>query len=117
MRHFFASVFAAIGIVPGAHASDRDQLRRLQAMADETHKRLASQGKAVPGHESTASWVAAGEQGYVNCLLTVLAEGPKNAVTVRKGEKLPDLKKLAARKLDLRAWASKLTFPYELLSV
>jgi hypothetical protein len=116
MKQFLASVLAAIGIAPNVHAGDRDELRRLQAVAEETHQKLVSEGKAVAGQESTASWVAARERGYVNCLLTVLAEGTIDTVTVHKGEKLPDLKQLAALKPDLEAWASKLAFPYDQLS-
>ncbi len=66
--------------------------------------------------EDTEAWVAAGEVGYVNCLLTVLAEGSIRTATVAPTQPLPSLEVLAAGTTSLVAWAKQLTFPFANLS-
>ena len=113
MKRFLSSLF---GGSPRQRNTDQAELRQLQATADCTHGQLVAQGKAPGGQESTDSWVAARESGYVNCLLTVLAEGTKDSIAINQGEGLPDLKHLASGNSDLELWASQLAFPYKDLS-
>jgi hypothetical protein len=116
VKRLLASLLALGGIASTANAGEREELRQLQAMADNTHRKLVAEGKAPGGQESTDSWVAARENGYVNCVLTVLAEGTKDSVTFSQGERLPNVKSLAAGNTSLEAWASRLAFPYSELS-
>ncbi len=67
--------------------------------------------------EDAAAWVAAGESGYVNCLLTVLAEGTVRTATVAVGKPLPRLDTLAGDEPSVRDWAERLRFRSESLSV
>lgn len=92
-----------------------DELRALQAAADEAHRGFVAEGR-VAAPEDTDAWVAAGESGYVNCLLTVLAEGSIRVATVSVGQPLPHLAALAGEVQSARAWAERLRFPLESLS-
>lgn len=92
-----------------------DELRGLQAAADEAHRRFLAEGR-VAAAEDTEAWVAAGESGYVNCLLTALAEGAVRTTTVSLGKSLPSLEALADGEPSLERWAKQLRFPLETLS-
>lgn len=95
--------------------NDSAELKKLQASADEIHRKfIANGGKPAP--EETTSWVQARESGYVNCLLTILAEGHKESVTLTNGQNLPNLAVLANGNPGLFEWAKKLDFPYQELS-
>jgi hypothetical protein len=97
------------------HWAALDELRALQAAADEAHRGFVAEGR-VAAPEDTDAWVAAGESGYVNCLLTVLAEGSVRTATVSAGQPLPHLDALAGEEPSARAWAERLRFPLESLS-
>jgi hypothetical protein len=86
----------------------------LQKVADAIHEGYATKGTA-PADDAEA-WVAARERGYINCLLTVLAEGNSKSVVIERRKPLPSLVTLSQGKQDLAEWASKLRFPYESLS-
>jgi hypothetical protein len=92
-----------------------DELRALQAVLDEAHRESIAEGCVVAPAE-TDRWVAAGESGYVNCLLTVLAEGTVRTATVAVGQLLPRLSDLAGDEPSSREWAERLQFPLESLS-
>ena len=98
------------------HKAALAELRALQAAADEAHRGFVAEGR-VAAPEETDAWVAAGESGYVNCLLTVLAEGTVGTATVAVGQPLPQLDALAGDDPLSRAWAARLRFPLESLSV
>jgi hypothetical protein len=57
-----------------------------------------------------------GEAGYVNCLLTTLAQGPKKSVSIVADRPVPALPELAAGNSDLSTWVSKLSFDYAALN-
>lgn len=116
MKRHLASILALVGIATSASAGEREELRQLQAMANETHGKLVAEGKAPSGQESTDSWVAARENGYVNCILTTLAEGTRDSITLTRGEYLPSVRSLATGNASLEAWTSQLAFPYKDLS-
>jgi hypothetical protein len=97
------------------HRAALEELRRLQADADKIHREFIAEGRVAAPVETDA-WVAAGESGYVNCLLTVLAEGSVRTATVSVGQPLPRLATLAGEELSSLAWAERLRFPMESLS-
>src|SRR5690349_14191039 len=88
------------------HRTALNELRDLQAAADEVHRGFVTEGR-VPAPADTDAWVAAGESGYVNCLLTVLAEGSVRTATVSVGQPLPGLDALAGEEPSSRAWAER----------
>ncbi len=92
-----------------------DELRALQADADKVHRGFIAEGR-VAAREDAEAWVAAGESGYVNCVLTMLAEGTVGTATVALGQPLPRLDALAGEEPSSRAWAARLRFPLESLS-
>jgi len=98
-----------------AYADEQDELRAPQVQADEIHRKLNAAGESTTP-EDPARWVAAGERGYVNCLLTVLGEGPANNAIVTSGKRLPNLNDLATGNSSLLVWTRKLAFPYDRLS-
>jgi hypothetical protein len=61
------------------------------------------------------TWVAARERGYVNCLLTVLAQGGGGSVAIERARPLPRLTVSSGNK-GLADWVSGLRFPYDSLS-
>jgi len=114
MNNLVASLFGRRAL--GASSVDRKELRQLQARADEIHMQLVAEGKVPDNQEDAQSWVAARENGYVNCLLTVLAEGTTDSAVITQDERLPDLNALASGTPDLALWVSTLAFPYGELS-
>jgi hypothetical protein len=55
-----------------------------------------------------------GEASYVNCLLTTLAKGPAESVTIEPGKPLPTLAQLATDPDEL-GWIAELPFQYDRL--
>lgn len=106
--------------IPAAPPNDvqaaLDELQAIQVAANEIHQRFIDEGRET-APEETDAWVAAGESGYVNCLLTVLAEGTIGTVTVAAGKRLPRLDILAGNSPSSRGWAERLRFPLETLSI
>jgi|GEM_PF-4882208 len=100
---------------PESLTDELDQLHRLQIDADACYRKLIADG-AIPAPDDTEAWVAAREKGYINCLLTVLAEGGVPSVTVCTHQPLPKLHLLAGSNPSLAAWTSQLDFPYDELS-
>lgn len=96
---------------PPSLTDELEELARLQADADVCYRKLLADG-ATPAPDDTEAWVAAREKGYINCLLTALAEGSVNRVTVSTREPLPRIDSLAEGSPALLAWTSQLKFPY-----
>ncbi len=96
---------------PLSLTDELEELVRLQADADACYRKLIADG-ATAAPDDTEAWIAAGEKGYINCLLTALAEGSVNRVTVSTREPLPRVDALAEGNPSLSAWTSQLDFPY-----
>lgn len=99
-----------------ASADVMEELRMLQADANKLHEQFNKEGRQ-PAPEETDAWVAQGEAGYVNCLLTTLAEGKQDSVELYLGGEFADLVELANGNPGLQNWTKKLKFNYKKLSM
>jgi len=97
-------------------SEDLEILRQLQLEANNVHQKMLSEGTTSAPDDDPSVWVAAGESGYVNCLITVIGEGPVNSVTIDGSKILPNLNLLAEGNPSLVNWTKQLNFNYSDLS-
>ncbi len=88
----------------------------LRKMTDLAHSEFEKHGTLSPPEEDALAWVAAKENGYVNCLLTLLAEGCVDSIAIQNNRPLPVLAEMRNGDPELERWASCLSFDYKSLS-
>jgi hypothetical protein len=95
------------------HTNLEESLPKLQEAANSIHENNKNNR---PPEEDTDAWVAARERGYINCLLTILAQGEVKSVIIERQKPLPELTEISKGNKELTEWASKLLFPYDSFS-
>lgn len=88
----------------------------VRTIADSAHAAFEEHRTIAAPEEDALAWVAAKEYGYVNCLLTLLAEGCVDSISIQNNRPLPLLAEMRNGDPDLERWASCLSFDYNLLS-
>lgn len=100
-----------------SHGSDLEELKALQAQADAGPALPEVSSASADQEAAAADWVAAGESGYVNCLLTAFGQSTLSEIRVGGKSGIPSIVKAAEGNERVTAWASRLKFPYDRLSV
>jgi hypothetical protein len=100
-----------------SHGSDLDELKALQARSDAGPASPAVSSSSADQEAAAADWVAAGEKGYVNCLLTAFGQSTLPEIRVGGKSGIPSIVKAAEGNERVAAWAARLKFPYDRLSV
>lgn len=88
----------------------------LKSIADSAHAAFEKHGTIPAPEEDALAWAAAKENGYVNCLLTLLAEGCVNSIAIQNNRPLPILAEMRNGDPELERWAACLSFDYKSLS-
>jgi hypothetical protein len=114
IKHLLIALLLATFTI--AQADELKELRKFQAEADEMHRKFVSETKETEP-EDPSVWVTKGEEGYVNCLLTTLAEGKRNSIEMDMDGQFVDLVQLAEGNKPLQEWTKKLSFDYGSLSM
>jgi hypothetical protein len=91
-------------------------MHNLRELADSAHAAFEKHGTMPPPEEDALAWVAAKENGYVNCLLTLLAEGCVDSIAIQNNRPLPVLAEMKNGDPELERWAACLSFDYKSLS-